>query len=97
LETAWCEPPLQRGRPQLQQTAVDLKLTSGSGEQALNEATFRFNRGNKNFYLIDLSQLYHGHLQADWLASDQAGTPNFFLQNLLYEGEIIVKKHQTKK
>ncbi|WP_218140732.1 hypothetical protein, partial [Propionispora vibrioides] len=65
LEAACCEPPLLRGKPHLQQTAIGLKLTSGSGEQTFYEATFRFNRRKKNFYLIDFSQLYHGHFQAD--------------------------------
>ena len=48
-----CEPALQNGQSDFRQTAGGLKLTSGSGEQTLGEATFRLNRKTKNFHLID--------------------------------------------
>jgi len=51
--TGCCEPTLLNGLPVSRQTAGGLKLTSGSGEQTLFEATFRFNKEEKNFCLID--------------------------------------------
>ena len=64
-EQTVANPQLLNGLPATRQTAGGLKLTSGSGEQTFIEATFRFNKERKNFYLIDLHQLYHGYWQTD--------------------------------
>ncbi|MDR3289015.1 MAG: antitoxin VbhA family protein, partial [Peptococcaceae bacterium] len=82
---------LLKGRSHVRQTAVGLKLTSGSGEQTFHEATFRFNKECKNFYLIDTSQLYHGYHQADWLAATKQERRFYSCKSYYTRGMIMDK------